>query len=94
MMIVQLFHLLKWNLILDFGLKKNGYMMVELFFVRSGYVIFNAYWGKLVYENDLLTFVSLGLGRLYPINLPFLVGFVMIDFASYIASKPFEVNNL
>ena len=69
-------------------------MMVELFFVRSGYVIFKAFWGKPVYENDLLTFVSLGLGRLYPIHLPFLVGFITIDFASYTASKPFDVNNL
>ena len=40
--LIVFFHLPKWNPILDIGLVNNGYLMVELFFVLSGFVIFRA----------------------------------------------------
>lgn len=37
--LVVFYHLPKWNPILDIRLVNNGYLMVHLFFVLSGFVI-------------------------------------------------------
>lgn len=82
----------------------NGYLMVELFFVLSGFVIFNAYAEKIEDKKDLFRFQFLRFGRLYPVHIVFLLVFVAIEVAKYIASVklginsknsiPFETNNL
>ena len=43
--LIVLFHLPKFNPILNIGFVDNGYLMVELFFVVSGFVIFNVLAG-------------------------------------------------
>ncbi len=43
--------------------------MVDLFFVLSGFVIYNAYEGKIKKNIDLLRFQLLRFGRLYPVHL-------------------------
>ena len=45
--LIVLFHIPKWNVIIDINLIRNGYLMVQLFFVLSGYVIYNAYSTKI-----------------------------------------------
>jgi peptidoglycan/LPS O-acetylase OafA/YrhL len=101
--LVVFFHLPKWNLILDIGFINNGYLMVDLFFVLSGFVIFNAYENKITGTKDLLRFQFLRFGRLYPVHIVFLSVFVLIEIAKYLASEklgislnsmPFETNNL
>jgi peptidoglycan/LPS O-acetylase OafA/YrhL len=103
-LLVVFFHLPKWNPILDVGVINNSYLMVELFFVLSGFVIFNAYHSKIVSLRDLLRFQFLRFGRLYPVHLLFLFAFVFIECAKYIAehkfgllgpnTRAFEINDL
>jgi peptidoglycan/LPS O-acetylase OafA/YrhL len=103
-LLVVFFHIPKWNTLLDIGIINNGYLMVELFFVLSGYVIHTAYAHKITNKNDLFRFQFLRFGRLYPVHFVFLVAFIFIEIAKYIAQsklgitslgvQPFEKNNL
>jgi len=97
-------HIPKWNTLLDVGILNNGYLMVELFFVLSGYVIYTSYAHKIINKKDLVRFQFLRLGRLYPVHVVFLVFFIIIELAKYIAqikfgikspnTEPFRENNL
>jgi peptidoglycan/LPS O-acetylase OafA/YrhL len=103
-LLVVFHHLPKWNAILDVGILNNGYEMVDLFFVLSGFVIFTAYSDRIRSGRDLLRFQFLRLGRLYPVHILFLGVFVLIEFAKYLAqtrlgisspsSEPFKQNSL
>jgi peptidoglycan/LPS O-acetylase OafA/YrhL len=91
--LIVFFHLPKWNPILDIGFINNGYLMVELFFVLSGFVIFNAYADKITTKKDLIRFQLLRFGRLYPVHLLFLFVFLGIEIAKYIASTKLGINS-
>tara|TARA_B100000780_G_C21102575_1_gene445021 strand:- start:769 stop:1896 length:1128 start_codon:yes stop_codon:yes gene_type:complete len=103
-LLVVFFHIPKWNSLLDIGIINNGYLMVELFFVLSGFVIYNAYAKKIISTKDLIRFQFLRFGRLYPVHLLFLVVYIFIEVAKYFAqykfgisspnSQPFLENNL
>lgn len=89
--LIVLFHLPKFNPILNIGLVDNGYLMVELFFVVSGFVICNAYSDRIKTKTDLLRFQFLRVGRVYPVHLFFLIVFVLIELAKYFSQRNFEV---
>ncbi len=103
-LLVVFYHLPKWHSFLNISLINNGYLMVQLFFVLSGFVIYNAYSEKINSNNDLYRFQFLRFARLYPVHLLFLVIFLLIELIKYIATKkygfyglhtvPFETNNL
>ncbi|MBJ7308744.1 acyltransferase family protein [Rugamonas sp. CCM 8940] len=103
-LLIVFFHFPKWNPLFDIGIINNGYLMVELFFVLSGYVIFSAYGEKLYSTKDLLRFQFLRFGRLYFVHLTFLMIFLAIEISKYIASTkmggpsirtvPFSENSL
>jgi peptidoglycan/LPS O-acetylase OafA/YrhL len=103
-LLVVFSHMPKWNPALDVSFVNNGYLMVELFFVLSGFVICNAYAEKIEGAEDVARFQLLRLGRLYPVHLLFLLVFVAIEMGKYMASSglgidspnstPFETNNL
>lgn len=103
-LLMVFYHIPKWHPLLDIGIINNGYLMVELFFVISGFVIFSAYAGRIRNRRDLLRFQFLRSGRLYPVHLIFLFVFVLIEAAKYLAkakfgissanSTPFAVNDL
>lgn len=103
-LLVVFYHIPKWNPILDIGLINNSYLMVDLFFVLSGFVIFNAYANTIATGKDLLRFQILRLGRLYPVHLLFLLLFLGIEIAKYVATaklgtqdirvQPFAENSL
>lgn len=103
-LLVVLFHIPRWNELCDVGIINNGYLMVDLFFVLSGFVIHNTYSNKILSTRDLLRFQFLRFGRLYPVHLTFLLVYVIIEFAKYLAqiklgitspnSVPFKENNL
>lgn len=80
-LLVVFFHLPKWHPWLDIGPINNGYLMVELFFVLSGFVIYNAYGNRIDSGGALLRFQFLRFGRLYPVHLLFLMAFVGIECA-------------
>jgi peptidoglycan/LPS O-acetylase OafA/YrhL len=102
-LLVVFVHIPKWNPVLDIGIINNAYLMVDLFFVLSGFVIFNAYSNKIDSKTDLLRFQFLRLGRLYPVHLFYLLLFLAIEIARYIATElgmqnlramPFSINNI
>lgn len=84
---VVVFHIPKWHPVLDIGIINNAYLMVELFFVLSGYVIFTAYHDRLNCFYDVLKFQFLRFGRLYPVHVLFLLVFVGIEFAKFFAAQ-------
>lgn len=85
---VVLYHIPAFNeSLFQINAIRNGYLMVDLFFVLSGYVIYTAYASKLKTVNDALRFQALRLGRLYPIHLLFLLFFVLIEGAKYLAAS-------
>jgi len=85
--LIVFFHIPLWNSSLDMGIKNNGYLMVELFFVLSGFVISVAYGDKINTIGDLLRFQFLRFGRLYPVHLLFLLLFVCVEIAKGFASQ-------
>ena len=103
-LLVVLFHIPKWNPILDIGLINNGDLMVDLFFVLSGFVIFSAYSNNINSKRDLLKFQFLRFGRLYPVHFFFIIVYVLIELAKYFAqlklnivspnTQPFRENNI
>ena len=103
-LLVVFYHIPKWHPMMDIGVINNGYLMVELFFVLSGFVIFSAYGGRINSRADLFRFQFLRFGRLYPVHLLFLLVFVLIELAKYLAAtklgivstntEPFRENNL
>lgn len=85
-LLVAFYHLPKWNPILDIKIINNGYLMVELFFVISGFVIFNAYSNRINSQKDLIKFQFLRFARLYPVHLIFLLLFLSIEILRYITT--------
>jgi peptidoglycan/LPS O-acetylase OafA/YrhL len=89
-MLVVIHHVPDWNArIWSISIIRNGYLMVDLFFVLSGFVIYKAYAGKLDSFGKLLRFQFLRLGRLYPIHLFFLAMFVLIEASKYFAQSKY-----
>ena len=92
-LLVVLFHIPLYNQILDIGVIRKGYLMVDLFFVLSGFVICNAYANKIRSTKDLLRFQFLRFGRLYPIHILFLMAFVLIELAKYVAASKLGISS-
>ncbi|KPC50457.1 acyltransferase family protein [Amantichitinum ursilacus] len=83
-LLVVLFHIPAWNSQLhELAIIRNGALMVQLFFVLSGFVIYTAYGQKLNDLNAVLKFQFLRLGRLYPVHLFMLGAFTLMEFAKY-----------
>jgi peptidoglycan/LPS O-acetylase OafA/YrhL len=103
-MLVVFYHTPRWNPLCNIGIINNGYIMVDLFFVLSGFVIYKAYAEKINSKSDLCRFQFLRFGRLYPVHITLLFVFLAIEVAKYAAklkygvvspnSRPFEYNNL
>jgi len=82
---------------------RNGYLMVDLFFVLSGFVICHNYGQKIGQAKDVGHFMFLRFGRLYPLHLFCLTVFLGMEVAKYIgelkfhfvpsASSAFSTNN-
>jgi len=101
--LIFFFHIPKWNPLLNIGIINNGDLVVELFFVLSGFVIYRTYENKIFNVKDLLRFQFLRFGRLYPVHLFFLLIFIIIELAKYFAeiklglyanTTPFKSNSI
>ncbi|TXT27452.1 MAG: acyltransferase 3 [Gallionellaceae bacterium] len=84
-LLIVFVHIPKWNPILEIGIISNGYLMVDLFFVLSGFVMFSVYSKKIKSKTDLFRFQFLRFGRLYPVHIVFLLIFLGIEISKYIA---------
>lgn len=91
-LLIVLFHIPSWNAhFYDYNFIRNGYLMVELFFVLSGYVIYSAYSNKISNKIELLRFQFLRFGRLYPVHLLYLGIFLFVEVVKYIAQNKFGI---
>jgi peptidoglycan/LPS O-acetylase OafA/YrhL len=84
---VVIYHAAWANPVTALGFFRNGPLMVDFFFVLSGFVICHSYGQHLSGLRDVRRFVWLRLGRLYPLHFAFLLVFVGIELAKYIAQQ-------
>ncbi len=63
---------------------QNAALMVDLFFVLSGFVIAMSYFDKIANMSDLVSFQLKRFWRLYPLHLLTLFGFLGIEFIRYL----------
>ena len=93
-LLVVLFHMPTWNVHLrDIRFIQNGYYMVDLFFVLSGFVMNLNYGDRLHSVGDLARFQFLRLGRLYPVHLLFLLLAVATTASGWFAATAFGLHN-
>lgn len=102
-LLIVIYHMPKWNGFLDVGIIENSYLLVDLFFVLSGFVIYRAYSNKISSTKSLFVFQFLRFGRLYPVHLLFLLIYMLMEIAKYLANvryglqgvntRPFAGNN-
>lgn len=79
-LLVMLYHIPNYNPVtFDWTWIRQGHLMVPLFFVLSGFVMYRAYDTRLKSPGAIGRFVALRLGRLYPVHLVFLLAFVGIE---------------
>ena len=93
-LLVVIYHIPNWNsLLFDIPLFRNSYLMVQLFFVLSGFVICKAYAGNIRNGAQLLRFQFLRFGRLYPVHLLFLLVFLLLEVAKYFADTHYGIRS-
>lgn len=88
-------HLPAWNATLHaWPLFREGGLMVDLFFVLSGFVIQTTYGGGRVHDlRSLAQFQLLRFGRLYPVHALFLAVFVVITWLRHSAAQQAGIAN-
>jgi peptidoglycan/LPS O-acetylase OafA/YrhL len=86
-LMVAIYHIPAWNTALyDVPFLRNGYLMVPLFFVLSGFVIYMTYSERITTAVEFARFQFLRFGRLYPIHLTMLLLFLGLESAKFAAS--------
>ena len=74
----------------EWGLVRNAYLMVDCFFVLSGFVICHAYGrNRIATRNGLFRFLWLRWGRLYPLHLAFLLVFALFELVQFFGKTRF-----
>lgn len=93
-LLVVFYHIPRWNpAFYDIAIVRNGYLMVDLFFVLSGFVIHRAYGSRLSSGAELLRFQFLRFSRLYPVHILFLLFFVVVEIGKSLAAAKLSVNS-
>jgi peptidoglycan/LPS O-acetylase OafA/YrhL len=67
----------------EWSIARNSYLFVDFFFILSGFVICWNYAHRLSSWLDVRHFAVLRLGRLYPLHITVLAGFVTLEFVGY-----------
>lgn len=88
---VVIFHAVWTNPITDLRLFQNGPLMVDFFFVLSGFVICHSYGARLTDRTEITRFLWLRLGRVYPLHFVMLFVFVGFEFAKLLAERHFGI---
>jgi peptidoglycan/LPS O-acetylase OafA/YrhL len=78
-LMVALFHLDVYSAIYSLDFVRNGYLLVDFFFVLSGFVITHSYADRLGTLEDLGTFAIRRFGRLWPLHVVVLLAFVLAE---------------
>ena len=82
-LMVVLYHIEWQNPLTHRPLVQNSYLMVDLFFVLSGFVICHSYRPQIGNIRDIARFMWLRLGRLYPLHFFFLLIFLGLEILKY-----------
>lgn len=77
--VVVLFHAQVASHVYDAGLVRAGEMLVDFFFVLSGFVIAYAYAGRITRGADMGRFMMLRFGRVLPLHLVMLALFIVME---------------
>lgn len=80
--------------ILKNGFTDNAGLMVDFFFVLSGYVMALSYGDKISNWSQLLNFQFKRFIRLYPLHLIMLLLFLLLEIAKYAAGYSSEQNSI
>jgi len=80
---VAISHLKGSSLLINNGFIDYAFLMVDFFFVLSGFVIAMNYQDYIKTANDLKTFMRKRFWRLYPLHFLTLLGALSIEFAKY-----------
>ena len=62
---------------------QSGWMMVDFFFVLSGFVIAMSYGGRLAHGYPRGRFLAVRLGRVFPLHLAVVAGFTLLEFTVF-----------
>lgn len=65
---------------------RSGWMMVDFFFVLSGFVIAMSYGARLAQGYPRGSFLLIRLGRMFPLHLAVVTGFTLLEFTVF---RPF-----
>ena len=90
-LIVVVYHAVWLNPVTSSRFFSNGALMVDFFFVLSGFVICHSYGDRLSNAKDFGRFLWLRLGRLYPLHFAFLMVFVLIEAVKYVAQVRYGI---
>ena len=82
-LLVAIYHVPWIHPAYHWGVVRNAYLMVDFFFVLSGFVICHGYAEKLASQRDFARYAWLRVGRLYPLHLALLLVWVGLDVAAY-----------
>jgi peptidoglycan/LPS O-acetylase OafA/YrhL len=82
---VVIFHAVWTNPVTPLRFFQNGQLMVDFFFVLSGFVICHSYRSHLDTVAEGVRFIWLRVGRLYPLHLAFLPVFAGFEVVKYLA---------
>lgn len=72
---------------------RNAYLFVDFFFVLSGFVICATYSHKLNNINQLSVFFIKRLGRIWPLHLLVLLGFLCLELAKWYVASQYGVDS-
>ena len=90
-LIVVVYHAVWLNPVTQSRFFSNGALMVDFFFVLSGFVICHSYGDRLLNLRDFGRFLWLRLGRLYPLHFALLMVFVLIEGVKYFAQLHYGI---
>jgi peptidoglycan/LPS O-acetylase OafA/YrhL len=76
---IVLLHFKTAGMISQARIVENGHLFVDFFFVLSGFVIAASYGDRLAQGFSIGKFLGLRFGRIYPLHIVILLGFVLFE---------------
>jgi peptidoglycan/LPS O-acetylase OafA/YrhL len=87
-LLVVFYHIPAWSrVVYQLTFIRNASLCVDFFFVLSGFVMMHNYGAIINSGHEMGRFVSLRFFRLYPVHLLFLIVFLFIEIAKFIALR-------